>query len=258
MPLFTRTFQIVAGLLSIPIVGTAVIGVNYASPFLTHLVDITNGSLTVTDMESNAPNWGYAVQLPQVQGIAAATTTSGTLASSTAYSFAVAALDQLGTTTVSTISPASTDASTSGLGAESLQVTWAAVPGAQRYAIFFATGTASTASGLTQYFIATTTSAYTFATSTGSISGSYTKTDTTAFADLLQPNGPSYIEGDNGTATGSPVAASGTALEINGGLRATEVGTTTSCDAQTAGTIIFNTSNSHLAGCNGTKWVIIF
>lgn len=257
MPLFTRTVQIIAGVLTIPIVGIGIIGVNYASPFLTHLVDITNGSATNTDIETNAPNWGFAVQLPQVQGMTAATTTGGSLASSTAYSFAVAALDQTGTTTLSAISAATTDASTSGLSAEGIQVTWAAVAGAQRYAIFFATGTPSTASGLTQYFIATGTNAYLFSTSTGSLSGSYTKSDTTAFADILQPNGPSYIEGDNGTATGSLVAASGTALEVNGGLRTTEVGTTTSCDAQTAGTIIFNTKNSHLADCNGTNWVII-
>jgi hypothetical protein len=258
MPLFTRTFQIIAGVLTIPIVGTAVIGVNYASPFLTHLVDIVNGSQTITDIETNAPNWGYAVQLPQVQGVSSATTTSGTLASSTAYTFAVSALDQTGTTTVSAVSTTVTDPASSLLGAESIEVTWAPVAGAQGYAVRFATGTVSTASALTQYFLASSSSAYLFSTSTGSLSGSYTKSDTTAFADILQPNGPSYIEGDNGTATGSPVAASGTALEINGGLRVTEPATTTSCDSQTVGTIFYNTSNSHEWGCSSTGWVKIY
>lgn len=256
MPLFTRTFQIIAGLLSIPVLGTAIIGTAYGYPFLTHLVDITNGSQTVTDMSGNAPNWGYGVPLAQVQGVATATTTGGTVASSTTFTFAVAALDQVGTTTESSLATVTTDAA--GSPNEQIQVSWAPVAGAQRYAVFFATGTVSTAAGLNQYFLATSTSGYTFATSTGSLSGSYSKTDTTAFADLIQPNGPSYFEGNNGTATGSSISASGTAMEINGGLRVTEVGTTTSCDAQTAGTIIFNTRNSHLAGCNGTNWVIIF
>jgi hypothetical protein len=257
MPLLTRTFQIIAGLLTVPLFGAPIIGTSYPSPFLTHLVDITDGTQTLTDMSGNAPNWGFAVPLPQVVGVASATSTdSGTVASSTTFSFAVAALDQLGTTTLSSVTTITTDASTS--PNEEIQVSWTPVAGAQAYAIFFATGTVSTASGLNQYFLATSTVGYTFATSTGSKTGSYTKSDTTAFADLIQPNGVSYLEGDNGTATGSPIAASGTALEINGGLRVTEVGTTTSCDAQTAGTIIFNTRNSHLAGCNGTNWVIIF
>jgi len=255
MPLFERTFQIIAGLLMVPLFGAPIIGTSYPSPFLTHLVDITNGTQTVTDISGNAPNFGFAVPLAQVTPPTTATSTGGTLASSTAYSFAVAALDQTGTTTLSSIVTVSTDPS--GNPAESLFVQWAAVAGAQRYAVYFATGTVSTAAGLTQYLYATTTSSYLFATSTGSFTGSYTKNDTTAFSDILQPNGPSYIEGANGTATGSPVAASGTALEINGGLRVTEVGTTTSCDAQTAGTIIFNTKNSHLADCNGINWVII-
>jgi len=254
MPLIERTYQIIAGVLSLLIFGTPVIGVNYNSPFYTHLVDVTSGNITNTDIETNAPNWGFAEQLPQVQGVTATATSTGTLATSTVYSFAVAALDQTGTTTLSGISTAISSSTASG----AIDLTWALVPGAQGYAIYFATGTVSTATGLTQYFLATTTSYYWFATSTGSLSGSYTKTDTSAFSDIIQPNGPSYIEGDNGTATGSPVAASGTALEINGGLRVTEVGTTTSCDAQTAGAEFYNTANSHEWGCNGSAWVKIF
>src|ERR1700722_986168 len=174
MPLLTKTFQIVAGLLSIPIFGTAIIAGSYASPFVMHLADVVNGSNTIVVASTNAPNWSIGVPLFQVTPPTAATSSTGSLASSTAYSFAIAANDQTGTTTLSTIATQSTDASTSGNPAENVLVTWAAVAGAQRYTVFFATGTISTASGLNQCFYATTTNSYVFSTSTGSFACSYT------------------------------------------------------------------------------------
>src|ERR1700722_11589364 len=119
MPIFTRTFQIIAGVLSIPVSGAAVIGANYASPFLLHLADITNGQNTSVVAGTNAPNWSLGAPLAQVVGLSAATTT-GTLASSTPCSVAVAALDGTGTTTLSTAVTVSTDAN--GSANEGLQI----------------------------------------------------------------------------------------------------------------------------------------
>ena len=255
MPLLTKTFAIVAGLLSIPIFGVATLAVNYASPFVMHLADVVNGSNTAVVASTNAPNWSIGAPLYQVAQPTAATTT-GTLASSTAFSVAVAAVDGTGTTTLSAAITQRTDPN--GNANEGLIVTWPAVPGATGYAVFVATGTVTTASSFSQYFAATTSGQYDLSTTTGSLTGSYTKSDITAFAFKFNPSGTSYIDGGNGTATGTPLAASGTALEINGGFRNTEVGTTTSCDAQTAGVVFYNTSNAHEWGCNGTKWVIIF
>ena len=258
MPLFIKVIGAgVAALLSIPVYGSPIIGVNYSSPILTHLADIVSGINTNSDIETNAPNWGYGVPLQQVVGVSAAISTdSGTVASSTTYSFSVSALDQSGTTTVGT--PVTITTGAAGGANEEIQLTWVPVAGAQGYAVFFGQGTQTSAAGLTSYYLATSSSGYTFSTSTNALSGSYTKTDTTAFADLLQPFGPSYIAGDNGTATGTPVAASSTALELNGGFRSTEVGTTSSCDTQTAGTMFYNTANSHEWGCNGSTWIKVF
>jgi hypothetical protein len=262
MPLLTKTFQIVAGLLSIPIFGTAILAGNYASPFVMHLADVVNGTQTTVVAGTNAPNWSIGTPLTQVVAITAASSSYGSaasgLASSTTYSFAIAAVDPTGTTTLSNVLTFTTDASTTQTYPEVINLSWTPVAGATGYAIFEATGTVSSSSGFSQYFIATSSSNYAFSTSTGSLAGSYTKSDTTAFAFKLNPSGPSYIDGGNGTATGTPVAASGTALEINGGFRNTEVGTSTSCDAQTAGVIFYNTSNSHEWGCNGSTWVKIY
>jgi hypothetical protein len=111
-------------------------------------------------------------------------------------------------------------------------------------------------STLTQYFYATTSGKYLFTTSTGSLSGSYTKSDTTAFSTLINPLGPSFVEGANGTATSS--IASTTAFEVNGNFRAQSNGTTTACYSQTAGVVFYNTANSHESGCNGSAWVKMF
>jgi len=195
MPLFTKS-ALIAALLSIPVFGTAIIGANYSSVILHHLVDITNGANTQTVSSLNAPNWSSGIPLSVPVGVTAATSTSGgTVASSTAFIFAVAALDGTGTTTLGTAASVTTDASTS--PNEEIQVTWTSVPGATGYAFFFATS--STATTFSQYFLATSTNgspntSYTFATSTGSLAGS-TGNDTTAFATLINPLGKSYLNG---------------------------------------------------------------
>jgi hypothetical protein len=256
MPIFTRTFQIVAGVLTIPVLGAAVIGSAYASPFLLHLADISNGSNTSVVASVNAPNWSIGTPLAQVVGLSAATTT-GTLASSTPFSFAVAALDGIGTTTLSAAVTQSTDAN--GNANEGMQLTWGAVPGATGYAIYEATGTVTTASGFTQYVLATSTNGvpntqYTLATTTGSVSGSYTKNDTTAFAFKINPLGASYLDGGAvGIGTSSPV----TSIDVaSGSIRAASVSTST-CAANIDGAIFYNSKDKHLYVCEATVWQII-
>jgi hypothetical protein len=240
--------------LSIPILGAGIIGSSYVSPFLFHLADITNGSNTATVASTNAPNWAIGTPIAQVATPAVATTT-GSLASSTAFSVAIAAIDANGgTTTLSSAVTQSTDPD--GQANEGLEVTWSPVLGASAYAIFAATGTVSNSSGFSQYFLATTSSAYLLSTTTGSRAGSYAKSDTTAFSILINPVGPDYISGPS-TATSSTVAST-TAFQVGGNFVATAPATTTACFAATAGAVFYNTSNNHEWGCNGTAWQKIF
>jgi hypothetical protein len=256
--LFTRTFQIIAGVLTIPVVGFSIIGSSYTSPFLDHLADIVNGNSTLTVDSMNAPNWSFGAPLAQVVGLAAATSTdSGTLASSTPFSFMVAALDGTGTTTLSSAVTQSTDASTS--ANEEIQVSWSAVPGAMGYAIFEATGTVTTATGFSQYFYATSSNgipntSYTFATSTGSLAGTYTKSDPTAYSIKLNPLGTSFLDGGSlGLGTTTPQATIDVA---SGTLRAYSISTST-CAANNDGAIFYNAKDKHLYVCEAATWQII-
>jgi hypothetical protein len=253
MPLFTRIGYLIGGSLSVLVFGSAVIGVNYQGVILNHLADVINGSNTQPVASLNAPNWGYGIPLATPAAIASATTTGGTMASSTTEYFAVSALDGFGTTTTSNVVTSTTDPASPLLGAEAYEITWSPVPGSSGYAVFF--GTSPTA--LNKYVYATTSGAYYLASTTsGTLTGSYTKSDTTAFSVLLNPNGPDYVNG-NSTATSS-VSASTTALQVNGNFVVASPATTTNCYAGTAGAIFYNTSNNHLWGCNGTAWTKIF
>lgn len=261
MPIFTKTFAIIAGLLSLPVFGVAVIGASYPSPFLTHLADIVQGGNTSVVMSSNAPNWSIGEPLPTVIAKSAASSSNGTaasgLASSTTYYFAVSALDGTGTTTMSYQLSFTTDASNTQAFPENITIKWANVQGATAYAIFFSTTTPT----LDQYFLATTTGQYTFATSSNSLAGSYSKSDTTAFSALINPQGMSYINGNNGTATTS--MASTSALELNGAIRAQEQSTSTLnslCYSANFGQIVYNQANGHLWACVSTTtgaWTLI-
>lgn len=261
MPIFTRTFTIIAGLLSVPVFGIAVIGTSYSSPFLTHLASLVNGSNTSTVISSNAPNWSVGTPFPTVIAKTIASTSNPTaasgLASSTTYYFAVSALDGNGTTTMSNIQSFTTDASTTQPKPEDITITWANVAGATGYAVFFSTSTPT----LDQYFLATTTGQYTFATSSASKTGSYSKDDTTAFSTLINPQGTSYINGNNGTAT--TTMASTSALEINGAFRVQEQSTSTNnatCYSGNFGQIFYNQANGHLWACISTTtgmWTLI-
>jgi len=264
MPLFTKTVAGLAALISIPVFGAGVIGANYFSPILHHLVDIINGSTTQTVASLNAPNWSSGIPLSQPVGLTAATSSSGgTVASSTAFTFAVAALDGTGTTTLSTPVTITTDAA--GSPNEEIQLKWSAVPAATGYVVYAATGTSATFS---QYFSATSTNgisntSLTFSTSTGSLAGTNVLTDSTAFAIKLNPTGSSYLNGGGlqivgPVNIGTTTAASSTELEINGYVRAQRSATSTNCYAATAGEMFFNSSNSHEWGCNGVNWVTIF
>lgn len=261
MPLFTKTITAgLAALLSIPIFGSAILGANYASPFLTHLVDIINGANTKVAVSTNAPNWavGLPIAVPLISSVATSSYGSAAsgLASSTPYVFQIAAIDGTGTTTLVGSATITTDASTTQNSPEVLNVKWTPVNGATGYAVFFGTSTAI-GTGLTQYFLATTSGQYTFSTSTGSLPGSYTRSETTAFSELLNPGGADIFNDNinNGTST---AAASTTAVEINGTAVITAGGTTTACEADTAGAIFFNQANSHEWGCNGSSWQKVF
>lgn len=236
----------------------SVTGGTYSGAILEHLVDEITGSTTQTTVALNAPNWSLGLPLSAPYAsttITAATSTAGTLASSTPYTFAVAALGGLnGTTTLSDPMTATTLASTTGAGPQVLNVYWAPVPGATGYVVFFATS--STATTYTQYFVATTTNQLTFATSSGALAGSNTLSVGTAFAAKFNPAGLSYINGNNGTAT--TTVASSSALDLNGNVRAISNSTTTNCYAATAGAVFYNTANSHEWGCNGAAWQKIF
>jgi hypothetical protein len=256
MPLFTKVISAgIAALLSIPVFGSAIIGANYSSPILTHLADIVSGNNTSVVAALNAPNWSFGIQLSQVAGVSAATTT-GTTASSTSFVFAVAALDGTGTTTLSAAVVQATDAN--GNANEGFQLSWGAVPGASGYAVYFATSSSATAV-LTQYFNATSTNgipntSYTFATSTGSLTGSYTKADPTAYSVKLNPLGASYLNGGNlGISTTSPVATIDVA---SGTLRAYSISTST-CAAANDGSIFYNAKDKHLYVCEATTWQLI-
>src|SRR3979409_1004009 len=91
---------------------SSIIGGNYQGAILNHLASLVQGVNTRTVVALNAPNWGSGQPLATPQVASIATTTGGSLASSTAISFEVAALDGDGTTTVSTASSVTTDAST--------------------------------------------------------------------------------------------------------------------------------------------------
>src|SRR5437016_5911666 len=101
MPLFTKVAAGIAALLSIPVFGVAIIGANYSSAILNHLVDIVQGANTNTVVSLNAPNWGNGIPLAVPVATTISTSTGSSLASSTPFSFEIAALDGNGTTTVS-------------------------------------------------------------------------------------------------------------------------------------------------------------
>ena len=253
-------------------IGGAVIGVaiyfgatgattapNYSSAILTHLVDIVNGKTTVTAVVLNAPNWSFAE--PQFTPISSSIATSSYkdatsgLASSTTWFFGVAALDVSGTTTISDIKTITTDASTTQTKPEVINYSWTPVIGASGYAVYFSTTTPK----LNQYFYATTTGQFMFSTSTGSLSGSNTQTDTTAFSTWFNPIGPDYVNGGNGTATTSPVAST-TAFQVNGAIAVISQSTTTpNCQQSNNGQMFYNVSNSHLWLCQGAgpAWTLI-
>lgn len=259
MPLFTKTFGLVAGALVVPVFGASIIAANYGYPFLTHLIDVVQGNNTVTVESTNAPNWGRATSMFVPLFSSSATTSTGTaatgLASSTTYTFAIEAFDGNGTTTISAPVTVTTDASNTQAYPEAITLSWSPIAGATGYGICFATST--TITGQSQMFYATTSNQYTFATSTNSIYNPCTNTDTTAFSNIINPIGPTVFNGFNLTAT-TTKAASTTAVQINGAVVITANATTSACYADTAGTIFYNKANSHEWGCNGVSWSKIF
>ena len=255
-----KTLSIGAGgiAVAVAVFFTGVSSVNYPGAILTHLVDIIHGKTTTTVVSSNSPGWaiGQPLFTPVETSIATssyADATSG-LASSTLWYFKIAALDGNGTTTLSGPLSQLTDASTTQSKPEVLNIKWVGVAGATGYSVYFSTTTPS----YDQYFYATTTGQFTFSTSTGSIAGTDTLTDGTAFSTLINPTGPSWIYGGNGTATSS-VVASTTALRVNGPLAPVMTATTSSsvCVAATRGQMFYNVANDILWLCKSTGWTAV-
>ena len=240
---------------------TSILGVNYANGILNHIEDIINGPNTSVVVTNNAPNWGFGLSIQSPINTSIATSSNGSaasgLASSTPYTFSVAALDGTGTTTLISYSTITTDASNTQAYPEDIVLKWTPVNGATGYAIYFGTTTNQTNTALNQYFYATTSGQFTFSTSTGSKSGSYTKLTTTAFSELMNPNGPDIFN-DNINNSTSTVAASTTVIQINGTVDMVSPATTTACEFDTAGAIFFNSTNKHEWGCDGTNWNKIF
>src|ERR1700682_5078246 len=172
---------------------TAVIGTSSTFPILDHIANIVQGSNTRTLVALNAPNWGFGQPLATPAIATIATTTGGTLASSTPISFEIAALDGDGTTTVSLPTSLTTDAAGT-LGAEAINLSWSPVAGGQGYAIYVST---TTPANYNVYWLATSTSGtFTYtSTSTGALTGSYTKEDTTAFSTRILPGSNSFFNG---------------------------------------------------------------
>src|SRR5690242_19480502 len=87
----------------------------YSGAILTHLVDIVQGNSTKTVLALNAPAWALGEPLSAAINSSIATSslanaTSG-LASSTPYTFQIAALDGQGTTTLGEAQTVTTDPS---------------------------------------------------------------------------------------------------------------------------------------------------
>lgn len=253
-PLFLNT---ALGIISIFF--SAITGASYPGAILNHVVDIIQGQNTHTIVAQNAPNWGFGEPLTTPQFSTIATTTGGTLASSTPIYFEVAALDGDGTTTISTPTSITTDAA-GVLSAESINLSWSPVTGAQGYAIFVST---TTPANYNLYWLATSTNGianatFTYtSTSTSAHSGAITGSDTTAYSNRILPGFNSFFNGGAfGFGTSTP--ASSTPVDINGYVRASVSATTTACYAATAGVVFFNAANSHEWGCNGTAWTKIF
>jgi hypothetical protein len=257
MPIFAKVVASVVALLSIPVFGTAVIGANYFSAITDHITDVFHGNQTATVVSLNAPNWarGTPLAVPVSVTIASSTYTSAAsgLASSTRFAFEVAALDANGTTTLSSPLTFTTDASSTQNAPEVLNISWVPVTGATGYAIYFSS---TTPDAYSQYFYATTSNTYYFATSSGAIVGSYTNTDTTAYSTLVSPNAPSYINGGNGTATSTTIAST-TALQVGGNFGAVTQSTTTACLTANNGVIFYNLSNNILWLCKSGTWTAI-
>jgi hypothetical protein len=239
---------------------TSIIGGNYQGLILNHLASIVQGGNTRTVVATNAPNWGYAIPLATPQIGSVATTTGGSLASSTPISFEVAALDGDGTTTVSVPATLTTDAPSATLGAEAVNLSWSPVTGAQGYAIFVST---TTPASYNTYWVATSTNGvpnttYTYTSTSTPLSGSYTKDDTTAFSNRIMGDGSKSFLNAGPIGIGTSTPASSTPMDVNGYMRAGRNGTSTACEADTAGVVFYNTANSHEWGCNGSTWTKIF
>jgi hypothetical protein len=239
---------------------SGIIGANYQGAILNHLASIVQGQNTKTIVAQNAPNWGSGQPLATPQIASIATTTGGSLASSTPISFEVAALDGDGTTTASTPPSVTTDASSTLLGAEAINLSWSPVVGAQGYAIFVST---TTPASYNLYWLATSTSGvpnttFTFTSTSTPLTGSYTKEDTTAFSNRLMADGSKSFLNSGPIGVGTSTPASSTPIDINGYVRATRQSTSTACEADTAGVVFYNAANSHEWGCNGISWQKIF
>lgn len=240
---------------------SSILGTGYSGGILEHIEDVVTGTKTVPVVTLNAPNWEFGLSIipPVITSVSTSSNPNATsgLASSTPYVFEIAALDGVGTTSLISSTTIMTDASTTQTKPENIILNWTPVNGATGYAIFFATSTTVSSSGLSQYFYATTSGTYDFSTSTGSLAGSYTRQTSTAYSELINPSGTDIFNDNLNTSTSS-LPASTTAVQINGTAVISASATTTACESDTAGAIFFNSTSKNEWGCNGSVWTKIF
>lgn len=175
--------------------------------------------------------------------------TTGSLYGNTTLYFEITAVDAAGNQTNVSNQLATTTLNNS----VGFNLSWSPVAGATGYNVWFSTTTPAV---FAQYFQATTSGAYDF-TSTSTPTYASAPSTNNASVVSLTSQGSSFVYGGNGTAT-TTAAASTSALTVNGNFVASSPATTTNCYSGTAGAVFYNTSNSHLWGCNGTAWQKIF
>jgi len=169
-----------------------------AALVLQTLTAIVNGNQTTYSVDNANPLWAIGIPMQSPIITSAATSTGGSLASSTVYRFEVDATDNFGSTTPS----AELDAASTIFGTTTTQilVSWYQPTNSTGSRVYFATGT----NAFSQYFAATTSGQYNFSTTTSALTGSPV-TQTTAYSARFNPLGTSYILGGNllmGTSTG--------------------------------------------------------
>jgi hypothetical protein len=203
------------------------------------------GGTSNTQIIPTYPTWSFNIPLSPPTSFAAASSTSpgGSLATSTTpIYFELAAINGLGTTTVST--ELSTTTKT---GSSTIHFSWTASPGATGYALFYST---TTPNALNAYQMATTTNQYDF-TSTSSPQYAKPLGFPTAFSVQLSNTAtPVVINGLSASAIATTTSAIGGGALTSG---ACATGTSTIPFGTLSSTTVFMTTPQKYPGA-GVEW----